>query len=257
MRIAVCFSGHLRNFFTSDNGYNSLNKNILYLQKNGHQVDMFFSIWDTYDPVHSHHNADNIIIDSLKIDSTIFDSIDVKKLLIESYDDLKSQFTLSSITNETITSKNQIKGFEHRFASLAMSPDDILHCVPMYYKICSANKLKTEFELENEFTYDIVIRYRCHISLQSQINLPSAIEKNTIYLPYFNKNCTNKTCMADDRFAYGSSNSMNIYSNLYNELKTIIETCSHFGPERYLDYYLVKLKSLNLKNSVNVHTVRN
>ena len=63
--------------------------------------------------------------------------------------------------------------------------------------------------------------------------------------------------MADDRFAYGSSNSMNIYSNLYNELKTIIETCSHFGPERYLDYYLVKLKSLNLKNSVNVHTVRN
>jgi predicted mannosyl-3-phosphoglycerate phosphatase (HAD superfamily) len=68
MKIAICFSGHIRNFF--DKGIESFNNNILYLRDQGHEVDIFFSVWNTYEPSTSHWNHLNykpyVLIDENK-----------------------------------------------------------------------------------------------------------------------------------------------------------------------------------------------
>lgn len=128
----------------------------------------------------------------------------------------------------------------------------------MYSRIYKCNKLKQEYELDNKFKYDIVIRLRPDIIIKEKIPLAiiENIKQNTIYYPSINKYdilTSNSFIGITDQFALGDSNSMNTYANIYNFiypeyinfLKNKKVTCT--TSESILKYYL-KMKNIKTIN---------
>jgi hypothetical protein len=224
MKIAICFSGHLRNFYV--NQLMQLHKNIELLTNNGHQVDCFFSIWDTYNSESSkyHHPDSNLV----KLDK--LDILNIKELEIENFNQVKHMFYLKDI-HSTIQSE----------CPTIISYDGILYSTPMFYKIYQCNALKTKFELKHNFNYDIVVRYRANINLLDPLNFDH-VQKNLIYncsgmednLSSRGLGYTHPSYMTQDMFFYGDSEIMDLVCSLYNELPRVISNHGSTGPERIL-----------------------
>ena len=132
-----------------------------------------------------------------------------------------------------------------------------------FWSIYQANKLKRKYELENNFTYDMVIRCRYDIGLNEE-----SIDSNTMIYVLQNKNImigipgigfrgpttweqTNSGQLPglDDQFAYGPSREMDIYSaaffsqtSAYNDLGEMhkFKGENSLGPEVLLKYHLDK-----------------
>jgi len=209
MKIAICFSGHLRNFKDLLNNFKE--KILLFREEN--QVDIFFSIWDTYEPEYSWSNQENKISNYINTEEIL--QINPIKIEIENFNSIKNQFLLKNFTNIECTNPQIIK-------------DGVLHSTPMFYKIYKANKLKKEHEETYNFKYDLVMRYRSNLFIDGDINLN--INKNTLY----NKCLYTDIIGLDDVFAYGDSNIINEYSNLYNNLPLILNKYKRLGPEEIL-----------------------
>jgi len=113
-------------------------------------------------------------------------------------------------------------------------------------KLYKLNDLKKIRENTTNKKYDLVIRYRPDLSIVSKNIFDISDTSNTIFIPKDSKidkvKLTNKTdgylC---DALAFGSSNSMDKYFDIYNELNTLIKD---YGPisETILFNYLTKNK---------------
>jgi hypothetical protein len=91
----------------------------------------------------------------------------------------------------------------------------------MYQKIYLCNELKRKYELDNNFKYDLVIRLRPDLMIGEPIpiDVVKNINKNTVYYPSVNKYdlfTSNRVIGITDQFAFGDSNSMDVYSDAYN-----------------------------------------
>ena len=142
MKIAYCISGQMRNF-DHDIVIKKLNKYIL----EPLQPDVFIDTWDdhrggSYYSIHNNlpipQNPDEpVLVDSIK---KIYDPVVLKT---ENYKDWESKIL-----------KNQV---------FANAPQMQFNAAPMFYKMWSVNKTKSNYEKEHGFKYDIVIRSRADI----------------------------------------------------------------------------------------------
>jgi hypothetical protein len=113
--------------------------------------------------------------------------------------------------------------------------------VNMYYKIYLANKLKKEYEIDNNFIYDYVIRIRPDLVVKE--HLPSYIFhdnlKNNIYMPLI----INIYIIIGypDFMAISNSHNMDIYSDIFNYLSNF-KNNKIYGSEPFLYMYLNKQK---------------
>ena len=218
MKIAICFSGHLRNFYVKQ--LDQLFHNIQSLQSKGNEVHCFFSIWNKYNNKNSELDIQEISIDQLKL----LDPIDVE---IENYENIKHNFYLKDI-HPTIEPE-----------SPAIISSGILHSTPMFYKIYRCNLLKSKYETVHNFKYDVVVRYRSNINLLDLMNFEH-VNNNIFYnLGHGNPDhrslgYTHESLMTQDMFFYGDSNIMDIVCNLYNNLNTVMSKHGSTGPERML-----------------------
>ena len=91
----------------------------------------------------------------------------------------------------------------------------------MYNKIYLANKLKKEYETNNNFLYDYVIRIRPDLVVKE--HLPSNIfninYKNNIYMPIISKVFI--IYGYPDFMAVSNSHNMDIYSDIFNYLSNL------------------------------------
>tara|TARA_R100000406_G_C3093482_1_gene120103 strand:+ start:42 stop:752 length:711 start_codon:yes stop_codon:yes gene_type:complete len=96
----------------------------------------------------------------------------------------------------------------------------------MYYSIYQANKLKCEYEKSNDIIFDRVIRMRFDSDFVNE-------------LLDLRKTITFDLCIPDtrfdytginDQFAIGSSKTMDIYSNIYQDIHDLTE-CDYCGEE--------------------------
>lgn len=95
----------------------------------------------------------------------------------------------------------------------------------MYNKIYLANQLKKDYEVENNFVYDYVIRIRPDLIIKETI--PEYIfteNKNKIYFPYISK--VFSYYGYPDFFAIGSSKLMDIYSDIFLYLLDNTNKCN-------------------------------
>jgi hypothetical protein len=222
MKIAVCFSGHIRNFYNLSDNFKSKILNL----RGQHQVDLFFSIWDLYEPEYSWSNQQKTSSNFINTQELL--SLKPIKIEIENFDSLKNKFLLNNFTNLACQNEKIWK-------------EGVLYSIPMFYKIYRANELKKDYEMTHNFKYDIAIRYRSNLSINGNIDLN--IENNILY----NKECT--PFDLDDIFAYGDSNIMDNYSNLYQNLSLILNKYKRLGPEQILYDWIVSENKICRKNT--------
>ena len=134
--------------------------------------------------------------------------------------------------------------FKNLFSSLNFAPQDLqdqvrtdVGPISMHYSIFKANELKKRYEIENNITFDWVIRMRTDSdfrhesldikSLEHNLNIPSGED-------WFDE-------AMNDQFAIGTSDAMDVYSNLYHNLYDL--QSSKYHPETMLFHYL---KNMNL-----------
>jgi len=222
MKVAVCFSGHFRNF---NNLLNNFKDKILSL-KDRHQIDLFFSIWDTYEPQYSWSNQNETVSNLINIED--LSRLNPIKIEVENFNEIKEQFLLKNFTTLNNSDGRIMK-------------DGILHSTPMFYKIYKVNELKKNYERINNFKYDIVIRYRSNLLINGNIDLN--INKNTLH------NKRENDSNLDDIFAYAGSEVMDKYSELYLNLSLILNKYRRFGPEEILYDWVINENKVPRKDT--------
>jgi len=140
---------------------------------------------------------------------------------------------LNSIENlyepKKIKQENFLNFNLDKFRSRAEQHRNLHGVFSMYYKIKSCNDLKSEFEIENNFTYDCVVRCRSDLRFLSKVDIPYDRNNSLIWLPnhgdYLGLN---------DQFALGTSQAMNKYSEVYSNIENLYNQKSLFVPEMLL-----------------------
>jgi hypothetical protein len=147
-RIALCFSGQLRAW------RKALPTIKEFISLFPHDPDIFMHVWNFNSTSHGIEKdpAQDIVID-LVDDKEIQDCIEElspKKYVIEDYK-----------TCELITGKTwlAIKNMQERYNTKEPTKS-VYWLAPQYYGVSKASLLREEFEDENEFYYDCVIRMR-------------------------------------------------------------------------------------------------
>ena len=103
----------------------------------------------------------------------------------------------------------------------------------MWYGISKANKLKSDYEVANGFKYDFVIRSRFDLEYTQPLELKN-FNDITIPIGWDHRGGYN------DTFAYGSSEAMDYYASLFNNLQSYLIEGALLHPESILKYHLDK-----------------
>ena len=125
-------------------------------------------------------------------------------------------------------------------------PNKIVH-FSMWYSVMQSNALKIKYEKDHSCLFDVVYRMRFDSLITNPEHLlKSRLDDNTIVIPQVEKDYAG----TNDQFAYGSSNGMDKYASLFNNLNNI--TGVYDNPETILKAHLatqdVKIqRDLNLK----------
>ena len=237
MKVALCLSGQIRNWKKC---FDSIEKQIL----EKYNCDVFIHTWNTIGNPVPHHYDINFKHNLELIDMDILKKYHPKKIKIDfpNYELFKNKIPNS------------------RFYNTLM----------MWYSVYNSNKLKCEYEYENNLIYDVNIRCRFDTLFENfEIN---EVKENTIYLPP-NENINNpftdlmkKTLkeigpsyMPNDQFSYGDLNSMNYYCKVHKILENNIYEYIHH-PEGILTEHLWKKNisdtNVEINNNIRIQIQR-
>lgn len=218
VKTALCISGHLRTF---EGNFKSVYDNII----NRLDCDVFIHTWDKMGLQWRFTDSNLHMIETEYLESRIKQLYNPKKLVIEKY---------RQMPTTPIMFKKQI---DHR---------DVPGILSMFYKIEACNELKKQYENENNFKYDCVIRFRGDLSMESPIPVDSNTNLNYLFLPVFGNFAG--LC---DQIAYGSSEIMDKYSNIYSQIPTHLESGCPMHPEKLVQYHVnvnkIPISKVNLQ----------
>lgn len=205
LKVALCISGHLRTF---EQNYQSVYTHII----SKYDCDVFVHTWDTLGLHHRHLDVPISPIHTNNILDRINKIYNPKKLVVE----INRPFEITPIIKQ--------RSFEFR---------DLSGILSMFYKIEACNTLKIEYEKENDFTYDCVIRFRGDLFLESPLPLDTSSNMNYLYLPMFGN-----FHGLNDQFAFGGSKVMDVYSSLYSNIENHLRHGAVMNPEKLLDFHV-------------------
>ena len=223
MKVALCISGHLRKF---DQTFNSLYKSIL----SKYNPDIFIHTWDKLG-FSCRFKTDSVLNETSTKLSLINKLYNPKKLIIESSDFVET-----------------LKQEGNKYAPhLINEPKHVGHMSSMFYKIYACNAIRKNFELENNISYDWIIRCRPDLLFHEKVDIPANKQENTIWLPQFICNAGWYT----DQFAIADSDSMDLYSSIYFDLPEYFNKKMEYYPEKFVFWALneknLKVDFLNTK----------
>jgi hypothetical protein len=209
MKVAICFSGHIRDLEETKNFWIDLIKK--------YDMDVYASLWD----VQNEELGDTI---------NNFERIySPKRLDIENYEIFKrttQDFASMNIQPPSIISA-QFQKVSKAFGQL-----------PMYYKIWRANLLSKQLGVE----YDLVIRARLDTILDESFEL---IANDYLNVPMGRNNVPafSNSEGLNDCFAYGKPKIMDYYSFLCFQMMEYLNSGHYvFPPEHFLAVHFSKIK---------------
>lgn len=251
-KVAICFSGHLRNFLEDDKQQRNLMLGVDSLRKRGNQIDFFFSIWDRSNVKTARHSRLNES-EVTDIDPSRLSTFNPVSVEIETFSEIKHKFDLKNFSEKMSIAA----GTDSSIGTIYEKNGNYLHSTPMFYKMFKSNALKKAHEEKNNFVYDVVVRYRSNIGLRQDLDIPSHIEPGKVY----NTECggwegqpraganfrkfdyTHDSIMMQDLFYYSDSPTMDKICDLYNNLGAVFENHGSTGPERILyDWVVLECK---------------
>ena len=91
----------------------------------------------------------------------------------------------------------------------------------MFYSICRANEIKKQYELENNISYDCVIRTRFDCGLLEKLDVLEHIDKFecTVLAPWIHRHGTSDESLMD-WFNFSSSEVMNTHAQVWKHMPT-------------------------------------
>lgn len=204
MKVAICFSGQLRSF---DLVKNSLKENLL----SQHDCDVFCHFWNRYDGI----KYENYYNPNCEHEYGVYGKYKIEDII----DFLKPK----SLCFEYPSINQNMKS--------------------MFYSIKKSNKLKSDYEKNNNFKYDVVIRARYDLFYNKKIELKDVNDKELYAFNRFG------SVYVNDWFFYSSSPIMDtvtsIYENtVYAEDKSI--PCPELVLESYLNNKNININKINL-----------
>lgn len=214
MRIAFCFSGQLRN--VESTYYQSHKPNIIDANQH-HQIDFFTHGWFDNQTVGSVHYAANHIPNSVIACDPISQNV------IEQIYDLYNPIRIELQRPQKFDERNY-------------SQRKLLDAVPQnglsrLYSIYRAVKLKSEYEEEHNFIYDIVVCTRFDFVFQYPISF-DIVKAPGIYHPGYSPHGFN-VC-----YVMGDSKNMDEYSYLYMNVDEVYNSGIHWCDELLALRYL-------------------
>ena len=220
MKVAICISGHLRQF---KKGYENLYKNII-SENPSCNFDFFIETWETQDwrTVKMFESTENIIDNVVSLYNPV--SINVEK-------DIKWD---TSKYMKFVSSERWLKkgcGGERSKGQ---------HILGMYYKIKKCNDQKLKYENINNFKYDVVIRHRTDLGFSAPISISDKLDNidNIIYVPSCDAAARDGGIPIRDIFAISNSKNIDYYSSVFDNIDSIVEKSEIFRPEPILDFHL-------------------
>lgn len=236
MKIALCISGHLRN-------YKRLKENFYefkaFLEKYGH-VDTFVITWNNRNAGNSWSVQHGLNEQNSHIEEITHEIVqkhyETSNFEILNYDFFDSNY--SPLKYKNFTTKN----FHWELSPHIGNPsfgihNDILISTRMFYLIYRCNILKLYEEFKSKQEYDFVFRIRPDMQFfpneyHKTLKLDQ-IEKNKIYIPVGH--------IWTDQFAYGSSSLMNKYANTFLRISSVHDREIFGDPETVMNECLLEL----------------
>lgn len=250
MRAAICFSGMPRSFKTV---YQSHQDYIIkVLKKQDIKYDIFIHTWDNkikypkYLPDDGNVNELIELYDAALYKIETYNQDKIQKLYIDS----KVKNYQEYITQQGYTqwkSKTQDIA-EWRGGGLLTH-----NTISLFYGLNEVNKLRKQYEIQNGFKYDIIIKSRFDNIMFDELN-PLTLNNtpNTVYCPLgYEPDDREKLGTVNDILAVGDSFSMDVYMSLYNRLHDLL--VERFNLKHPRPWHTIGLTKHNLiKNKINI-----
>jgi len=196
MRVALCLSGQAR--FLETCYYESMKPNII----DDLNPDVFIHTWDTSDMVDQHFINGNGWVMGDKI----------------SHDLMETMVSLYKPKKHVIEPQKYFE--QNKWSNRLMPSIKSDHMYSMFYSINESNKLKKQYEEENNFIYDWVIRIRFDMAIPSgPLNL-SSLTNDHLWVA---TGCFDNRGGYLDSLGYSSSQIMDIYSDTFNHVDKIAD----------------------------------
>jgi hypothetical protein len=243
MKIALCLSGQPRSI---DSGFNGLNESIL---KNN-DVDVFIHTW--FD---ENNLSTNSVIpgrEENKLDSNAIEKLknyyNPKKILVDcpKFWNKKYDFTDLCFVKAWTWALEVTFGLDSAKNYICNTANS------MFYSIMMSNQIKNEYAINNNVEYDLVIRNRIdfspHMILKFDEMFTEEFEDNVlIYHDLYQPDN-----MIADWFAMGRTNTMDIYSGVYNHIEGLIKQSNNIDGY-WCNELLLKHHILN--NNISIEKV--
>lgn len=200
-KIAICFSGAIRYFYIC----------IPFIKKyliDSLNADVFLHAWKV-------NNCDGLDV-KFKLKHTLAKNEDVINIL------KPKKYIIDEYTPEWETKIREESGIDWSTFKSDKDKNYANNACSMYYKIMKCNELKSDYEKENGFTYDIVIRARMDFIFTDYIYLKDILNIKDNELTILNDrfNCMWKSHRyCNDKFFLGKSELMNNMCDLFNKIK--------------------------------------
>lgn len=209
MKIALCFSGQMRDLNETKNFWTELIKK--------YDMDVYASFWDIERPE---------IGDTIKEFEKVYTP---KRLEVENYDIFKvsTQDLASMHVQPPRTLLPQLQQASKAFGQLSM-----------YYKVWRANMLSKQLGVD----YDLVIRARIDTLMDENFELEL---NDMLNVPMGSNNCPSfpQSDGINDCFAYGKPKVMDYYSFIFLQMMEYLKSGHYlFPPEHFLAVHFSKVK---------------
>lgn len=227
MRLAICISGttkHHENSLKSIEKYFSAYKPKLFLHT--YNIDPNRLIEDSWSKNKQHQYLTGLKLNS----SQIAELYNPTYQAIEDYDQVTMEL-LPHFLEITVTENVNLYSIGSNIGPISM-----------HYSIRAANALKTHYEKENNIKFDTVIRMRYDSDIKIMESLSHyALDK--INIPIY------RDWMGgiNDQFAFGPSELMDKYSNLFPTFGYHTRMCGIYHPETIFRTYL---QDINIESEI-------
>ena len=211
MRVAICISGQSRDV------KNTID-NIKNCWQNYDQLDFFVHTW--INPDRKPFRPDTPSDFSENDIDLIIDRLIPKSILVEYPKKFNKEYVDSTNWGCYHPTKN---------------PNPSQNIQSMFYSICMANSLKKKYELENNFTYDCVIRCRFDYFFTKKYDLKT-FDLNSLNTK---SDCTHTEYAINDHLALSNSKIMDKYCDVFFNLEEYYKIGIEFNPEVILGYHIL------------------
>ena len=163
---------------------------------------------------------------------------DILEIDAESIIQKKIKPTCITYSKQIMFKKKYMDSISFPCFNLEKNPNPSQNIQSMFYSIYKSNELKKEYEKINKMKYDCVIRCRTDYFFTKEYDLKSLnLEKLNI-----KSDCKHTEYAINDHLAISNSEAMDIYSDIFFNIKNYCSEGIEFNPEVLLGYHIMKNK---------------